>query len=296
MTEASPEALVTSNQVLSPNGRLHVSDRSGVDPALVLMHGFPDDSRIYDRLTPLLGPRRVVIFDFAGYGRSERTDPDVLESGDHADDLGVVLDALDLADVSLVAHDASGPIAIDYAVRHADRVSQLILLDTYYGHASTLRLPEMIRLLADHHFAPLADAMLDDPNQRLWLLQHTARRFGGDPNDPSGVEVTSVLPQFFGDGTTPDALVAIREWTGALFADLDRQDEAISEGRVAALDLPVTLLFGARDEYLNPDLARHLAGLFPRANVRIVEGAAHWPQWDQPETVARLIREAASRQ
>jgi haloalkane dehalogenase len=295
MAEASPEALVTSNQIASPNGRLHVSDRSGVDPALVLMHGFPDDSRIYDRLAPLLGPRRVVTFDFAGYGHSERTDPDALEFGDHADDLGVVLDALKLADVSLVAHDASGPIAIDYAVSHPDRVSQLILLDTFYGHASTLRLPEMIRLLADHHFAPLADAMLDDPNQRLWLLQHTARRFGGDPNNPSGVEVTSVLPQFFGDGSTPDALVAIRAWTGALFADLDRQDEAISEGRLAALDLPVTLLFGARDEYLNPDLARHLAALFPRADVRIIEGAAHWPQWDQPETVARLIREAASR-
>ena len=36
------------------------------------MHCFPDDSRVYDRLVPLVAPRRVVVFDFAGYGRSER--------------------------------------------------------------------------------------------------------------------------------------------------------------------------------------------------------------------------------
>jgi pimeloyl-ACP methyl ester carboxylesterase len=43
--------------------RLHVVDRPGGEPAFVLMHGFPDDHHIYDRLTPLLDPRRVVTFD-----------------------------------------------------------------------------------------------------------------------------------------------------------------------------------------------------------------------------------------
>ena len=53
-------------------GRLHVSDRPGDGPAAVLMHGFPDDSHIYDHLAPLLAPRRTVAFDFLGYGRSDR--------------------------------------------------------------------------------------------------------------------------------------------------------------------------------------------------------------------------------
>jgi haloalkane dehalogenase len=295
MTHTDPEPVVTSLQVSSPHGRLFVSEHPGDDPALVLMHGFPDDSRIYDRLAPLLGPRRVITFDFAGYGRSERVDPDVLASGNHEDQLDAVLDVLAVERVGLVAHDASGPVAIDYTVAQPDRVPHLILLDTFYGNAPTLRLPEMIRLLADHHLAPLADAMLDDPNQRLWLLQHTARRFRGDPDDPSGVEFAAILPQFFGDSSQPDALDAIRAWTGALFADLERQDEAIAAGRLASLDLPVTLLFGGSDEYLSPDLARHLASLFPHADLRVVDGAPHWLQWAEPETVAGLIRGAASR-
>jgi len=57
--------------------------------------------------------------------------------------------------------------------------------------------------------------------------------------------------------------------------------------------VPVTLIFGAADDYLSPSLARHLAGLFPRADLHLVDNASHWPQWDQPEFVARLIEQAA---
>jgi len=42
--------------VSAPGGRLHVRDFAGEDPALVVMHGFPDDSRTYDRVNPLLAP------------------------------------------------------------------------------------------------------------------------------------------------------------------------------------------------------------------------------------------------
>jgi pimeloyl-ACP methyl ester carboxylesterase len=44
---------------------------------------------------------------------------------------------------------------------------------------------------------------------------------------------------------------------------------------VAALELPVTLVFGAADRHLNPDLAGQLAGLFRHAELHLVEGASH---------------------
>ena len=55
-------------------GSLHVLDYPGEEPAIVLMHGFPDDHRVYDKLLPLLTPRRAVTFDWLGYGRSDRSD------------------------------------------------------------------------------------------------------------------------------------------------------------------------------------------------------------------------------
>jgi pimeloyl-ACP methyl ester carboxylesterase len=293
VSEINPDALVADHAVPTTHGRVHVFDRPGEDPAFVLMHGFPDDARIYDRLAPLLWPRRVVSFDFVGYGRSARADPGQFRSSHHEGELGAVLDALELEHVIVVGHDASGPVAIDYALSEPHRVRRVVLLNTYYGHAP-LRLPEMIRLFADPDFAPLADAMVDDPNQRLWLLWHTARRFGLDPLDPTGIGVTSIAPQFFGDTETPDALPAIRAWTGALFAALDRQDDNIKAGRLAGLDVPVSLVFGAQDEYLNTDLAHHLAGLFTHGDLHLVEDASHWPQWDQPEFVAHFMREVAT--
>jgi pimeloyl-ACP methyl ester carboxylesterase len=278
-----------------PDGRLHVTDHPGQDPALVLMHGFPDDSRIYDRLAPLLAPRRAVALDWLGYGRSERVQPGPLDDAPHQHQLRAVLDSLQLDRVVLVGHDASGPDAIDYTLSEPGRVDHLILLNTYYGHAAALRLPELIRLLADPNLTPMADAMIEDPNLRLWLLGHTARQFGLDPADQHGVAVASIQPQFFGGADSPDALAAVRAWTAALFPSLDRQDANIAGGHLAALDLPVTLVFGAGDHYLNPDLARHLAGLFRHADLHLVEGASHWPQWDQPEPVARLITQATPR-
>jgi haloalkane dehalogenase len=295
MAQASPAPTSATRMVQAPDGRLHVTDHPGQDPALVLLHGFPDDSRIYDRLAPLLAPRRAVALDWLGYGRSGRAEPDRLDGAGHQQQLRAVLDALDLGRVVLVGHDAAGPDAVDFTLDQPDRVERLVLLNTYYGHAPALRFPELIRLLADPELAPLADAMIDDPNLRAWLLGHTGRQFRLDSPDQGAVAVASIQPQFFGGGDQPDALAAIRAWTAALFPSLDRQDARIAAGHLAALELPVTLVFGVADDYLNPDLARHLTGLFRRADLHLVEGASHWPQWDQPELVARLITQATPR-
>ena len=61
-------------RVDTPNGRIFVREIPGEDPPIVLMHGFPDDHRVYDKLLPLLSPRRAVAFDLLGYGRSDRSD------------------------------------------------------------------------------------------------------------------------------------------------------------------------------------------------------------------------------
>jgi NAD(P)-dependent dehydrogenase (short-subunit alcohol dehydrogenase family) len=67
------------------------------------------------------------------------------------------------------------------------------------------------------------------------------------------------------------------------------------ENALGTLGITVNAVMqGPADPYLNPDLARHLAGLFRHADLHLVRGASHWPQWDQPELVARLIIQAAA--
>src|SRR5215831_3992451 len=267
MTDVQPDRAGSHRRVNSPGGQLHVGDWAGPEPAFVMMHGFPDDSAIYQRLAPLLTPNRVITFDWLGYGRSDRPGNTAERAPGHQGELEAVLDTLELGRVVLVAHDASGPDAIDFTLAHPGRVAHLILLNTYYGHAASLQFPEMIRLFADANLAPLLDAMLEDNNQRLWLLGHTARRFGGDPLDPQGVGLTCVFPQFFGGNDHPDALAAIRAWTRRLFPALDEQDAHIRQGQLAQLTVPVTLIFGAGDSYLSSQLTSQTCSATPRSTL-----------------------------
>src|SRR5580704_10983272 len=201
------EPVLFSNERLldTPHGRVFVRDIPGEDPPIVLMHGFPDDHRIYDKLLPLLSPRRAVAFDWLGYGRSDRPDVAGFSSEDHGSELAAVLDELGIASAVLVGHDASGPDAVAFAVAHPERVAHLVLLNTVFGHLPSLPLPAMIRLFADPAFTPLADAMVNDEGQRLWLLQHTANQWGLDAIDLDGLAIRSILPQFYGDADQPDA-------------------------------------------------------------------------------------------
>jgi len=50
---------------LLDHDRIYVREYAGEEPAIVMMHGFPDNLHLYDRLVPFLSPpRRLVTFDF----------------------------------------------------------------------------------------------------------------------------------------------------------------------------------------------------------------------------------------
>jgi haloalkane dehalogenase len=287
MTEA--DVLSNERRVDTPNGQVFVREMPGQDPPIVLMHGFPDDHRIYDKLLPRLSPRRAVAFDWLGYGRSDRSDTAGSVPEEHGAELAAVLDELGITRAVLVGHDASGPDAVAFAVTHPERVAQLVLLNTIFGRQPSMKLPEMIRLLADPALAPLADAMVDDEGQRLWLLQHTATQWGMDALDPDGIAIQSILPQFFGDADQPDALIAVRAWTAGLFDAFEQQDALIDSGALGHLEVPVSIVFGESDRYLTPSLAAEIAGLFKNPSLHLVPDASHWPQHDQPELVAQLL-------
>lgn len=272
-------------------GQLYVRDHPGRAPAIVAMHGFPDDSRIYDRLIEPLDPQRVVTFDWFGYGRSSRRDSTESSAINRQKELLAVCDALQLEQAVLVGHDASGPEAIEFALANPQRVVGLVLLNTYYGRRPNLRLPEMIALMADSALMPLTDALFNDPDQRLWLLAYTGRRFGLDGSlPPDGIGVRSIVPQFFGDSSQPDALTEIRSWTAGLHAALDRQDAVIASARLQTAQVPVSVIFGRDDPNLTPDVAQHICTLFRKSELQLIDRASHWPQWDQPDDVADLIK------
>ncbi len=62
----NPSSLLPYSEHMVPcsNARIYVRHYAGTGPAFVLMHGFPDNLHIYDRLIPALHGRQIIAFDF----------------------------------------------------------------------------------------------------------------------------------------------------------------------------------------------------------------------------------------
>jgi haloalkane dehalogenase len=79
-----------------------------------------------------------------------------------------------------------------------------------------------------------------------------------------------------------------------LFDSLDEQDKLVDSGALGELEVPVSIIFGESDRYLNPSLAREIAGLFADPSLHLLPGDSHWPQHDQPQVVANLLADISS--
>jgi pimeloyl-ACP methyl ester carboxylesterase len=277
-------------QIDTPHGRVYANEMPGDDPLIVLMHGFPDDHRIYDRLIPRLSPRRAVAFDFVGYGRSDRPERTEFSSQAHGDQITAVLDSLQAGRAVLVGQDASGPDAVTYAITHPQRIAHLVLLNTVFGNQPSLIMPEMTRLFSDPQLKALADDMVGDPNQLLWLLQRWGVQFELDADDPFGIIRNSILPQFYGDEHQADAIASIRAWCAELRPALDHQDDLVNSGAVRDLQVPVSIIWGTNDRALSSSLAHEIADLFDKPSLHLLPNAGHYPQHDQPDHVAEFLR------
>ncbi|MGE5237627.1 MAG: alpha/beta fold hydrolase, partial [Chloroflexota bacterium] len=94
--------------VLRNEHGIYVREYTGEDPVTILMHGFPDNLHLYDRLVPRLSPaRRIVTFDFLGWGSSDKPSNHSYTAANQLGELDEVIRQLALANVVLVAHDAS---------------------------------------------------------------------------------------------------------------------------------------------------------------------------------------------
>ncbi len=267
--------------------RLHAREFGGANAgkgaAIVVMHGFPDSLHLYDRLAPRLGAgRRVIAFDFLGWGDSDKPAKHTYDSASLRRDLEAVIAYFGLKSVTLVAHDSSGPPAIDWALDNPDRVATLVLLNTYYGPMPGLKPPPAIARFAT-------------PGVPRDLAVWGARR--SDGRWQAGV--MEQLGEFF---TTPEARdvyvkvfahqsLAIRPaffgLNAVLFDEVRRRRAATP--RLKAFPRPVRIVFGADDPYLNVGVAREFGDLFPNSEVFAVEAASHYVQLDQADKVAKLI-------
>ena len=215
-------------------------------------------TRYYRRLASF---SRVIHFDPRGIGRSDPLDsahPNTVTT--RSNDAVAVLDAAGSERAAVVVWSGGGPIGIEFAARYPERVSALVLGDTYARLAAAADYPdgvapEIIELFVRDNPDPdvewsvggaddivlFAPTLANNVRYREWM-QRTSRRSASPASARSYLTMTS----------------------GADVRDL-----------LSQIQVPTLVLHRTRNRFTPPALGRYLAEHIPGA--KLVDGAGTRP-------------------
>src|SRR5690242_5729752 len=110
-----------THHVAAVNGaNLHYAAAGTQGAPVLLVHGFPETSRAFDRLIPLLAPtHRVFAVDLRGFGESSHGEGEY-SSGTSAEDLHQLIEHLGLGPVHISMQDISGGTVFRLAATHPE--------------------------------------------------------------------------------------------------------------------------------------------------------------------------------
>jgi pimeloyl-ACP methyl ester carboxylesterase len=119
--------------------------RTGIGPALVMLHGAPSDSRAWQWMLPdLARDHTVVAWDAPGFGESSDID-DSWRAPQFADALAAFIAALSLERPHLVGHSFGTMVALSLFQHHPAVPASLVLVGGYAGWAGSLPPDEVAR-------------------------------------------------------------------------------------------------------------------------------------------------------
>ena len=252
----------------------------GEGDAVLLLHGFPDSSRLWRHQIPALvgAGLRAIAPDLRGFGESDK--PEAVEEyaiARSVADMVAVLDALELERAHVVGHDWGAGLAWALAAYVPERVERLVVMSV--GHPNTLRAPSIrqrekawYQLL--FQFTGVAEELIQRDDWKLF------REMLGDAADRD---------RYLADLSRPGALTAGLNWYRA---NASPEQELRRTRPFPAVGVPTLGIWSSGDNYLTEDgmvrSADHVTGAW---RYERIEGAGHWLQLDAPERVNELLLE-----
>jgi pimeloyl-ACP methyl ester carboxylesterase len=256
---------------------LNVLDEGEGDPIL-LLHGFPDSSRLWRYQIPSLAEAgyRVIAPDLRGFGESDK--PAQVEAytlQTLIEDVVAVLNALQVERASVVAHDLGTVLAWTLAALRPERVQRLVALTK--GHPSGFR--SHLQLAKSHYLRFFQQPEAEDALRRDgWKLM---RELGASHPD---------LQQVLADLDQPGALTAGMNWYRAL-----ARPKQFGHGQPASLpavSCPVLGVWASEDAYLcEEQMLASAAYVEGPWRYERLDGVGHWIPLQVPHRLTMLLLE-----
>jgi pimeloyl-ACP methyl ester carboxylesterase len=251
----------------------------GLDPLLVL-HGFPTCSADWRHVVDALAAnRRVVLFDFVGFGLSSK--PDRRYSIElHADTAAAVARACDLERVALVTHDLGDTVGGELLARDLDGrlpfgVSQRVLTNgSIYLDLAQLTAGQQLLLQLDD--APTD--LVDEPGFALGLAQTFA------PAHPATAEELALQWRAVAAGDGHRLLArTIR------YIEDRRLREARYTGAIERHPSPLGVVWGMLDPVAVAPMTERLRQARPGTPLVRLDDVGHYPMVEDPGAFSAAV-------
>ena len=235
---------------------------AGAGSPLVFLHGYERHPGAAPFLERLAERHRVWAPEQPGYGKSSGFD-EVRDLLDLVLFYRELVKSFDAGPVDLIGHSTGGMIAAELAIIAPDQVRRLVLVDAFglwlddepsqdpFGAAQAVRAAKWFD-----------QGAIPDPEPS---------NFVPDPSDPLGATVFQAQNY---------AVATKFMWPIA---------ERGLRRRLPYLDVPTLVVNGAADGLVPVSYAREMANLVADARLELIEGAAHYPMFEQEDAFVQVV-------
>lgn len=263
-------------------------DRS--KPLMLFIHGFPEFWYSWRyQMKEFSKDYWTVAIDMRGYGDSEKPSGVNNYSMQYlVDDIKHVVEALGRQKVIIVAHDWGGAIAWEFILKYHEMVDRYIIMDAPYSPAFY----EVVKTNPKQFISSLYMCFFQLPYlPELFLSSFDFRGFrrlfrGKTPKSPLTV-TDEDIEAFKYNISKPEGLTPpLNYYRATLLRRLPRPSPRKLEIEARGL-----LIFGELDDFLVLDHVTVSQKYVKNLEGKIVKGANHFVQQDDPDTVNRYMRE-----
>lgn len=251
----------------------------GSNPPVLLVHGFTRSLDDWEELHARVDGIELISLDLPGFGESEPL-PGAVSIERYAQFLTAFLDELGVADFHLVGSSLGGAIAMSLGVQNPERVQSLLLADSAgFGRSVTAGL----RVL---DLKPVGNLVLSAPRLHATVAVHglfhdrrhaTRERIDANMRYANVPHYRSLIYEL---GASLGSLFGVRSgWRTDLVSRLGR------------LDVPITIVWGAKDRVLPARHLRHAVRLLPHATTILLPRVGHLPQIEAAARFAEIATE-----
>ena len=248
---------------------------AGSGPPLVLIHGITASSAVWELVGPRLARDYTVLApDLLGHGQSAKPRGDY-SMGAFASGIRDLVVALGLGPVTVVGHSLGGGVAMQFAYQFPERTERLALVASgglgrqVHGFLRAATLP------GSEFVLPVL------AGRQVLAAGRAVGRALGRMRVPLGNDAIEMARGHASLGDSQSRAAFVHTLRASV--DVGGQRVQATDRLYLAAELPLLIVWGARDRIIPVEHGRTAHELVPGSRFELFERAGHFPHLDEPE-------------